>query len=222
MFEQVYESAGTPNQANRDKAATKAYAQYANLAPSTLSAADCGATTTASSDSSTASFVTTDGFAVYLQTDPRWASKPYSSSTIGESACGPSAMAMIITALTGKAVNLVDVAQTAASGGMYIPGSGSSWKVGPYLAQKYSLRAAPVAKNVTAINAVLRSGGYIILSGQGAAPFTTGGHYIVIRGVTADGKWRIGDSFHKDANETPYDPNYILSIANDNLYAIMK
>ena len=42
----------------------------------------------------------------YLQTDPRWKSKPYrvkgESATIGGSGCGPTAAAMIIETMTGK------------------------------------------------------------------------------------------------------------------------
>lgn len=42
----------------------------------------------------------------YLQTDPRWKSKPYrvqgENSTIGSAGCGPTAAAMLIETLTGK------------------------------------------------------------------------------------------------------------------------
>ena len=42
----------------------------------------------------------------YLQTDSRWAKKPYrvpgENSTIGDSGCGPTAAAMLIETLTGK------------------------------------------------------------------------------------------------------------------------
>lgn len=42
----------------------------------------------------------------YLQTDPRWAKKPYrvpgESATIGGSGCGPTAAAMLIETITGK------------------------------------------------------------------------------------------------------------------------
>ena len=43
----------------------------------------------------------------YLQTDPRWAKLKYAvqgeNSTIGGSGCGPTAAAMLIETLTGKA-----------------------------------------------------------------------------------------------------------------------
>ena len=48
----------------------------------------------------------------YLQTDSRWAKKPYrvpgENSTIGSAGCGPSCAAMVISTLTGKTVTPVD------------------------------------------------------------------------------------------------------------------
>ena len=46
----------------------------------------------------------------YLQTDPRWKSKPYrvpgESATIGGSGCGPTAAAMVIATLKDASVRL--------------------------------------------------------------------------------------------------------------------
>ena len=48
----------------------------------------------------------------YLQTDPRWAKKPYrvpgETATIGGSGCGPTAAAMAIETLTGRTFTPVD------------------------------------------------------------------------------------------------------------------
>lgn len=53
----------------------------------------------------------------YLQTDPRWAATDYSTkgekTTIGESGCGPTCMAMVISTLTGKAVTPIDTCKWA-------------------------------------------------------------------------------------------------------------
>lgn len=49
---------------------------------------------------------------LYLQTDGRWKDEPYrvpgENSTIGGSGCGPTAAAMLIETLTGKAFTPVD------------------------------------------------------------------------------------------------------------------
>jgi lysophospholipase L1-like esterase len=162
-----------------------------------------------------------DGFAIYDQYDPDWGSLPYSSSTISRSGCGPAAMAMIVTALTGKTVLPPEVATKAAS--MYVPGAGSSWQIGPFVASLYGLKSAPVEADVAKISQVLINGGLVIAPGQGAKPFTSGGHFIVIRAVTADGKWRVGDSGHTDTSDKNWDPATLVAMMRDGgVYAITK
>ena len=164
-----------------------------------------------------------NGFTVYSQYDSAWKDLAYSSSTIGDSGCGPSAMAMIITALTGQQITPVQTANYAASQGLYIPGAGSSWSIAPVLAAHWGLDATPIGANIDKITATLQTGGLVIVSGQGPIPFTTGGHYIVIRGVTADGKWLIGDSAHNDTSDKAWEPSQLISFTNDgSVYAITK
>lgn len=164
-----------------------------------------------------------DGFTVYSQYDPEWRDRPYASSTIGESGCGPAAMAMIITTLTGQRVTPVETADYAASLGLYVSGVGSSWDIGPRLADNWNLRYEPVRRDIIAITAALQAGKLVITPGQGPEPFTSGGHFIVIRGITADGKFKVGDSAHADANTKDWDPQFIVSNMRDGgIYAISK
>lgn len=164
-----------------------------------------------------------DGFTVYSQFDPAWANKPYGSSTIAESGCGPAAMAMIVTALKGSPVTPDVVATYAASRGMYVPGAGSSWQIGTVVAEHYGLKSTHIGADVAKITAFLQAGGLVIAAGQGAKPYTGGGHIIVIRGVTADGKWKIGDSGHRDTSAQDWDPQFILSMTRDgSVYGITR
>lgn len=224
MFEQVYESAGIPAQANRDNAAVKALKDLAGIAPGAAFSAGCTDSTAPGTFNTTkATFKADDGFPIYIQTDPRWTNAPYGSSQVGPSGCGPSAMAMIITALTGQAVTPDQTAKKAGDDGMYHPGDGSSWDVANDLAKHYGLKSTKIKADVTAINNALKSGSYVITSGKGGLPFTKGGHYIMIRGVTADGKWKIGDSAHRDTNNQTFSPSTILSMAAEgSMYAISK
>ena len=167
-----------------------------------------------------------DGFKIYSQTDPAWTNKAFGSSTIGISGCGPSAMAMIITALNGSSVTPVDTATYAASKGIYVPGSGSSWNLAPVVAAKWNLKSKSLSVSQDSINQTLKDGGLVIAVGRGPKPFTSGGHFIVIRAVTDDGKWMVGDSAHADANTKSWDPEQLLtSIRNNNggsVYGITK
>ncbi|HUC89796.1 MAG TPA: phage tail tip lysozyme [Patescibacteria group bacterium] len=219
-FEQTYERAGDPRMSNRIKNANQVLSKYggnaATAATNTQIAAAAGCTAgTATVDPGT--------FTIYNQCDKEWGSKSYGPSTICESGCGPSAMAMIITALTGKRVTPADTSAYAGSHGMYIPGVGSSWDIPKVLAPNWGLKATFIGKNVAKINAAIQGGGYVIMSGRGALPYSSGGHYIAIRGITSSGKWLIGDSGHKNTSSQEWDPNGILVNTNDgSVYAVTK
>lgn len=164
-----------------------------------------------------------DGFTVYSQYDPAWADTAYSSSTIGTSGCGPAAMAMIITTLTGQRVTPVATAKYAADRNQYVPGQGSRWTLPDVVAPKWGLKAEIIGANMPKITATIRAGGLVIVSGQGPKPFTSGGHYIVIRAVTDDGKWLVGDSAHSDTSDKKWDPTQLLASMNDgSVYAVTK
>ncbi len=164
-----------------------------------------------------------DGFTIYSQYDPRWANDPYGSSTIAASGCGPSAMAMIITNLTGQSVTPDLTASYAGDQGLYIPGAGSSWSIAPVLAQHWGLNSSAIGSNANKVTQTLQNGGLVIGSGQGPLPFTAGGHYIVIRGIAPDGNWLIGDSAHQDTSSQEWNPQQLLSSMNSgSVYAITK
>lgn len=224
MFQKIYESAGTPVQDVRDKAAIEALKDLAGIAPGAGFTAGCTDSATPGSFNTTkATFKADDGFPIYIQTDPRWENAPFGSSTVGPSGCGPSAMAMIITALTGQAVTPDQTAKKAGDDGMYVKGEGSSHEIANNLAKHYGLKSTKIKSDVTAISNAIKGGSYVIMSGKGGLPFTEGGHYIMIRGVTADGKWKVGDSAHRDTNNQEFNPSTILSMAAEgSMYAISK
>ena len=223
-FEKNYEAAGNPQMANRLRYGQQVFAKYGNSTGTTVdtTGVDSGG---GCADNSGPGVDTKyiEGFTVYSQYDPSWANKPYSTSTISASGCGPSAMAMIITNLTGSRVTPVSTASYAASQNLYIDGQGSSWSIGPVLAKHWGLKATPIGAKVAAITASLQSGGLVIAAGQGPLPFTSGGHFIVIRGVTADGKWKVGDSGHNNTSDKEWSPQELVASMNDgSVYAITK
>jgi Phage tail lysozyme/Peptidase_C39 like family len=222
VFHRDYEgSADTEEEVrvNRGNVALSINNQFATIIPDGTTSTTTSATA-CTGNGKASEFV--DGFAIYNQNDVQWANEVYGpGGTIGSSGCGPSAMAMIITALTNKAVT---PSETAAYGRdpdhstVYTEGgvaAGSNYKVGSILAEHWGLKATALTKDVAKINQGLRDGGLVIMSGTGAAPFTTGGHFIVIRAVTGDGKWLIGDSNSTvgiENSKKEYDPVYILSM----------
>jgi hypothetical protein len=171
-----------------------------------------------------------NGFTVYNQCDPEWGGNAYGTDTICRAGCGPAAMAMIITAMTGKKVTPADTVPIAYQKGAWAGYDRGSWQtVSPILAEHYGLKAKSLDMGkgdiVSQINNALANGALISLSGKGAAePFFTQGHYIVIRAVTEDGKWLIGDSGRRDTSDDEWDPQTLLPAmaVNNNIWAITK
>lgn len=227
VFQVIYEGAGKPEQAKRDNAAIGYYQAFKDLAPGStpIDLIVNGNQCSSAANSGSASAYADDGFKIYNQFDPKWGNLPYGSATIAQAGCGPSAMAMIITALTGKEVTPVETTAYADKRGMYTA-AGSSWAIAPVVAENWGLKAKNIPRSVSAVNEVLRNGGLVVTSGSGASPFTSGGHYIMIRGVTPNGNWKIGDSNGNKGIENSkkeWTPEHILSIANaGNVVAITK
>lgn len=69
------------------------------------------------------------------------------------------------------------------------------------------------------IETALKSGKYIIIAGQGdssTTPYSSGGHFIVIRGIAANGDWLIinsGSDGHEDTFERTHDPKVLWQYA---------
>lgn len=182
------------------------YAAGAGAAPSNL-----GGSLEACVNPSAASYSNYDGsgFPFYSQFDPQWSGIPWgpgtgacgtgsNNSSIGKSGCGPSSFAMMATALTGKVITPAMTAKVAGDAGCHVS-AGSSWKVTEVLAKEYGLQFKDLAASskdqaIQKINEALKDGWMIHTSGKGSSPFTSGGHYIGIRGITADGQWLIADS----------------------------
>jgi hypothetical protein len=169
------------------------------------------------------------------QGDPRWGSIRYGDNRMADTGCGPAAMAMIITALTRQQVTPDVTAAFALSKGQYAyspqgGGRGSKHTIAPVLAANWGLKAVKINPNEGEIKKAITDGGLVILSGASpkslkGLPFSTGGHYIVIRAVNPDGTVMIGNSAYYKTNERPWNlVTEILphSIRHTSVYAIFR
>jgi Phage tail lysozyme/Peptidase_C39 like family len=218
IFEQGFERASAPALQPREHNARTVYNTYGAGAGTATPAAATGTTTLDNSSSQCAgsgNFST--NFTEYKQCDygnntVPWASAPYGPHTVCSDGCGPSAMAMIITNLTGQKVTPDMTAAYGAANGTYdsTDGGGSNWNIAQVIGSHWGLKATGELKqNITAINQILQAGGLVIATGKGAVPFTSGGHFIVIRALTSDGKWLTGNSAGIDSSK-PYDPAEVI------------
>lgn len=128
----------------------------------------------------------------FLQWDKKWGNRRYGNGTISSSACGPTCMAMIISYLTGQIVTPDMTAAWSMSNGYYVSGSGTSWDFFAGAAKNWNLKSQNAGKDYTSVVQALSNGNPVIAS-MAPGTFTKGGHFIVLRGVTADGKILVND-----------------------------
>lgn len=152
-----------------------------------------------------------DGAIVYSQFDKRWSGKPFGTNTIAGGGCGPSAMAMIITALTHQNVTPDQVAATGgANGGQ------SDWKLPEIIANsgKWPIQVEKISHDK--IDDTLTKGGMVWLCGKDIAPFSKDGHCIGIRGRTSNNKWLIFDSGNTENSDKEWDKSNIYQGLKNN------
>lgn len=140
----------------------------------------------------------------FLQTDKRWASKPYrvkgEKSTIGSSGCGPTAAAMLLSTLTGKNITPVETCAWSVEHGYKALNQGTYYG---YFAPQFAAYGIkcwqlnwvnayhnPKATSFDETVKYLKQGYYAIaLMKKGT--WTGGGHFVVL--WWADDKVRIND-----------------------------
>lgn len=173
----------------------------------------------------TASSCTTQGtgsFVYYSQNDSQWASKPYGSGTIGADGCGPTSLAMIVATFFDKTATPVTLANLGAANGSYDPSSGTIHEnLLAAAAKKYNFTyTSMTGDSMTQLEDFVKQGGLIYLAGASPdAPFTKGGHIVVMRGVTNDGQIVIADPYRNEADT--YKPS-VVSAGKGTTYGIMK
>ncbi|MDD2980950.1 MAG: lysozyme family protein [Hespellia sp.] len=115
----------------------------------------------------------------------------YGGGSIASSGCGPTSFAMIASYLTGTQITPVDAVAWCGDS-YYMPGVGTYWS---YFAAAASHFGCGNVRQTSDPNEVLSalSSGHPVISSQRAGLFTSGGHFIVLRGVTANGKVLVND-----------------------------
>ena len=129
----------------------------------------------------------------YNQTDARWGNEPYGkTSTIGRAGCGPTALAIAVASLTSNKVTPYDVAQWSMANGGVCEGSGSYHSLITNGGRHYGLTVTSIGRDGKKLVEALQSG-KLVIAIMSKGHFTSGGHFIVLRGVTEDGKILVAD-----------------------------
>lgn len=153
----------------------------------------------------------------YLQTDPRWRYHNYSAkgekTNIGESGCGPTAMAMVLATWADKNVTPLTECDWALAHGYKAPHQGTYYGYFTPAAKRYGLvceqlnyssvynnLAAPV--HTTARNALLK-GNTLVIACMGPGTWTRSGHFVLVYNIdTANNKVYINDPASTATNRT--------------------
>lgn len=152
----------------------------------------------------------------YNQGEEPWASGRYGPDPISGYGCGPTAMAMIVSSLSGELVNPIEMAQLAYEAGYCAPGSGSYLSIVEGVAETFGLVIEDweITTPQNLYQALVSGHMFVALMGKGH--FTNSGHFIVLRGVTLDGKILVGDPNSRERSLVAWDPELILSELSSN------
>lgn len=128
---------------------------------------------------------------LYLQYSGPWASVSYGGGRIAEKGCCPTCLAMILSYMKQEEILPSDI--VAYTGDRYyVPGAGTSWSVFQPVADHWGVTCKNLGKNTMDLTQALSEGKPVIAS-MGPGTFTKGGHFIVLTGITEEGKITVND-----------------------------
>lgn len=151
----------------------------------------------------------------YNQADTRWKDISYGQTgTIGRSGCGPTSLSIVVSSLTDKKVDPVQMSKWAYENGYYCEGVGSYHTLIPDGAKYFGLKVEGCTVNEPQKIVDALTDGKLIIAIMSKGHFTNGGHFIVLRGVTSDKKILVADPVSQKRSEEKWDLSIILNEAN--------
>lgn len=152
---------------------------------------------------------------LFNQCDPAWGETRVDGVRTCDMGCGPTDVAMVVNALTGRNITPRDVYDFMTANNLWLPnGQGTSYDAILAAAKHWGVKGyqlgADKMKNADTYRAVLSNGGLIVAAGNGPAgnkaaslpfvPIDIGAHYVIVRGVDQNGNLLIADSYPKTAD----------------------
>ena len=142
---------------------------------------------------------------LFLQWDKRWGYEQYGDNFMAVTGCGPTCLSMVYSGLTGKTdMNPYEVAKRADAEGYYVNGEGSLWTIMETFAGELGLHSESIMLDENTIKAELAAGKPIICV-VGPGTFTDNGHFMVLTGVSQDGKILLHDPNSKANSNKEWD-----------------
>ena len=147
----------------------------------------------------------------YNQLDERWKEEPYGQDKIGTHGCGPTSMSMVVSTFTGTNVDPVEMAEWSYENGYYCPGGGSYHSLIPKAAEHWGLFVDMSLEGEDVADALAE--GKLVVALMSKGHFTKSGHFIVLRGITPEGKVLVADPASLKRSNQEWDLSLILKEA---------
>ncbi len=148
--------------------------------------------------------------AYFNQSEEPWASSAFGPDRMEGFGCGPTAMSMVVSTLSGQVVDPAAMAQLAAQQGYCAPGSGSYLSIVEGMAQHFGLTAQSCGEISSEELCQRLATGQVMVALMGPGHFTTGGHFIVLRGATLTGQVLVADPNSRERSLALWEPQLIL------------
>lgn len=147
----------------------------------------------------------------YNQTEEPWASHSYGrNTTIRSSGCGPTSMAIVASTITGTVVDPITMADWSLKKGFRVYHAGTSRALFPAAAKEWGFECQGLQKNGKKVAEALSSG-KLVIAIMGPGDFTKRGHYIVLRGISEDGKIMVADPASRARSDMLWDLSVFTS-----------
>ena len=149
----------------------------------------------------------------FNQLDERYAGKPYGTDHIGGYGCGPTSMAIVVSSLADETVDPEQMARWAYENGYWCKGSGSYHALIPGAAAHWGLAVSGCSPSEPQRILDALADGKLVVAIMSKGHFTSGGHFIVLRGVK-DGKILVADPASYRRSGQLWDLSIILNEAS--------
>lgn len=128
---------------------------------------------------------------LYYQYQEPWRGIKFGGGTISTSGCSVTSMAMVFSYLKDESIYPDQLAAWAGNR-YYVPGVGADHNIFPDAAKKWGIHCSTLGVNMNSVVNALSEGRPVIAS-MNRGTFTLRGHFIVLRGITEDGKILVND-----------------------------
>lgn len=148
----------------------------------------------------------------FNQTDEARAEQNYGSDPLATHGCGPTAMAMAVSSLTGETVDPADMAALCVKQGYWCRNHGSYLSIVQGVAETYGLECEALDPEALEEDDLYRrlGAGEVAVALMTKGHFTKGGHFILLRGTTLSGEILVADPASRDRSLISWDLSLIL------------